>query len=134
AITPLEIDSRVNGKFDRTEFSVNYDGESFFVNQPIEISGKVGIEIRGYDKLDNMYNPNGFPRFEIFHNDTSLFKIDVDQVDFDLGRFLLSHTYRNSFTRLYKRPNNLFGFYQPDTVFSGAIQARAEEEKNIQVV
>lgn len=134
AITPLEIESRVNGKFDRTEFSVNYDGESFYVNQPIEITGKVGIEIRGYDKLDDMYNPNGFPRFEIFHNDTSLFKIDVDQVDFDLGRFLLSHTYRNSFTRLYKRPNNLFGFYQPDTVFSGAIQARAEEEKYIQVV
>jgi hypothetical protein len=134
AITPLEIKSRVNSKFERTEFSVNYDGESFYVNQPIEITGKVGIEIRGYDKLDDMYNPNGFPRFEIFQNNTSLFKIDVDQVDFDLGRFLLSHTYRNSFTRLYKRPNNLLAFYQPDSIFSGAIEAHTGEEKNIQVV
>ncbi len=54
AITPLEMESRVNGKFERTEFSVNYDGESLYINGPIDISGKVGIEISGYDRLDNM--------------------------------------------------------------------------------
>src|SRR5690606_41851577 len=63
------------------------------------ISGKVGIEVRGFDKLDDMYNPNGFPVFELYEEDSLTFKIDVDRVDFKLGRFLLSHTYSNSFTR-----------------------------------
>ncbi|MEX2594147.1 MAG: M23 family metallopeptidase [Anditalea sp.] len=134
AISPLEMDSRVNGTFARAEFPVNYDGKAFYVNQPIHITGKVGIEIRGYDKLDDVYNPNGFPKFEIFHEEELLFKLDVDQVDFNLGRFLLSHTYRNSFTRLYKMPNNLFSFYQPDSPFSGAIEASVGEEKNIRVL
>src|SRR5690606_1969526 len=119
AISPLGIDSRVNGKCSREEFPVHYDGETFYVNQPIEISGKVGIEIRGYDKLDEMYNPNGFPLFEVYtEEDSLLFKIDVDRVDFELGRFLLSHTYRNSFTKLYKSPNNLFHFYEPSKPYS----------------
>lgn len=134
AITPLEIDSRVNGKFMRTEFYVNFDGERFRVKDPIEISGKVGIEIRAYDKLDDMYNPNGFPVFEWYEEDSLKFKIDVDRVDFELGRFLLSHTYRNSFTRLYRTKNNLFPFYYPDTPESGSIEAAPGEEKNIRVV
>src|SRR5690606_27278458 len=50
ALSPLEINSRINGKFSREEFPVHYDGVTFYVNQPIEISGKVGIEISGYDK------------------------------------------------------------------------------------
>jgi len=134
AITPLEINSRVNGKFSRTEFSVNYDGQSFYINQPIEISGKVGIEVRGFDKLDDMYNPNGFPVFEIYEDDSMTFKIDVDRVDFDLSRFLLSHTYSNSFTRLYKKHNNLFHFYQPDKPLSGSIEAAPGEQKQVSIV
>lgn len=134
AVTPLEMDSRVNGKFERTEFSVNYDGESFYVNRPIETVGKVGIEVRAFDKLDDMYNTNGFPHFEIYEGDSALFAIDVDRVDFTLSRFLLSHTYRNSFTRLYKMPNNLFHFYRPDTAFSGGIETKAGEEREIKVL
>jgi hypothetical protein len=134
AITPLEMESRVNGTFTRTEFAVNYNGEAFYVDQPIHITGKVGIEIRGYDKLDDVYNPNGFPLFEIYNEGKPIFKIDVDQIDFNLSRFLLSHTYRNSYTRLYKMPNNLFNFYQPETTYSGAIEANPGEEKNIRVL
>ena len=134
AVTPLEINSRINGKFARTEFSVNYDGIAFYVNEPIAISGKVGIEVRGFDKLDDIYNPNGFPVFELYEEDSLTFKIDVDRVDFDLSRFLLSHTHSNSFTRLYKKQNNQFHFYQPDAPLSGAIEAEPEQQKNIKVL
>src|SRR5690606_15473413 len=75
AVNPLEMESRVNGKFERTEFSVNYDGDSFYVSEPIEIVGKVGIEVRAFDKLDDMYNTNGFPHFQILEGDSVLFKI-----------------------------------------------------------
>ena len=133
AISPLTIDSRVNGRYARTEYSVHYDGSVFHVREPIEISGKVGIELRGFDKLDDMYNPNGFPVFEVFEDDSLTFSIDVDRVDFELSRFLLSHTYRNSFTRLYKQESNLFHFYQPDTPLSGSIEAAPGQQKNVKV-
>src|SRR5690606_27625782 len=87
-----------------------------------------------FRSLDGMYNPNGFPLFEVYTEDSLLFKIDVDRVDFELGRFLLSHTYRNSFTKLYKTPNNLFHFYQPNKPYSGAIEAGPGEEKNIRIL
>ena len=133
AISPLTIDSRINGQYARNEYNVHYDGNGFHVKEPIEISGKVGIELRGFDKLDDMYNPNGFPVFELFEDDSLAFSIDVDRVDFNLSRFLLSHTYRNSFTRLYKRQNNQFHFYQPDSTLSGAIEVLPGQEKKVRV-
>src|SRR5690606_10616368 len=68
-----------------------------------------------------------------FRSDSLTFSINVDRVDFELGRFLLSHTYRNSFTRLYKKQNNQFHFYQPNTPLSGSIEAAPGEEKAIRV-
>ena len=133
AISPLTFDSRVNGQYARREYNVHYDGTGFYVKEPIEISGKVGIELRGFDKLDDMYNPNGFPLFELYEEDSLTFSINVDRVDFELGRFLLSHTYRNSFTRLYKKQNNQFHFYQPDVHLSGAIEAAPSQEKAVRV-
>jgi hypothetical protein len=134
AISPLTIDSRINGQYARREYNVHYDGTGFYVKEPIEISGKVGIELRGFDKLDDMYNPNGFPMFKLYEEDSLTFSINVDLVDFELGRFLLSHTYRNSFTRLYKNHNNQFHFYQPDEPLSGSIEAVPDQEKAVSVL
>ncbi|MFC4874234.1 M23 family metallopeptidase [Negadavirga shengliensis] len=134
ALTPLEENSRINGIHRRQEFPVSYsEAEGFRVRQSIKISGRVGIEILAHDKLDGMYNLNGFPVFEIYEKGNRIYRSEVNPVDFDLGRFILVHTYQNRYTRLYKRPNNLFGFYEPDSVFSGAISALPEERKDVQV-
>ncbi|KEO75272.1 M23 family metallopeptidase [Anditalea andensis] len=133
AITPLEIDSRVNGNYQRTEYAVNFDGNRFYINGEVNISGKVGIEVLAYDKLDEMHNPNGFPIYQIYDGDEQIFESNVDVIDFDIGRYLLVHTYGNRYTKLYKSHNNLFDFYQPSAPLSGGIIASPGEKKNIVV-
>ncbi|WP_235954520.1 M23 family metallopeptidase [Cyclobacterium salsum] len=133
AITPLDGDSRVNGEFQRQEFSLIYSSGAFRVPQTIRISGKVGIEIWAYDQLDEMYNRNGFPIFEIYEEEQRRFRANVNGVDFSLGRHILLHTYRNRYTRLYKLPTNKFEFYEPDSAYSGAISAMPGENKAITV-
>lgn len=133
AISPLTPESRVNGMYRRQEFSLIYSSGAFQVQPTINISGKVGIEILAYDQLDEMYNRNGFPIFEIYDAENRIFRAEVNEIDFNIGRHILLHTYRNRYTRLYKKPNNKFSFYEPDSVLSGAISALPGEEKSITV-
>lgn len=133
AISPLDADSRVNGLFERQEFYLTYRNGAFQVAETIRISGKVGIELWAYDQLDEMYNRNGFPIYELFDGTQRIFRSEVNQVDFRLGRHILLHTYRNRYTRLYKLPANQFAFYEPDTAFSGAVSALPGEAKSISV-
>ncbi len=133
AITPLGINSRVNGMFQRREFPVVYYDNAFRVNQEIEITGKVGIEVLAYDQLNDMYNRNGFPTYKILREGIQIFESTAKPLDFSLGRFILSHTHKNRYTRLYKKPNNLFDFYQPDSTFAGAISLESAVSEEVQV-
>ncbi|GGF29167.1 M23 family metallopeptidase [Echinicola rosea] len=133
AITPLTLESRINGKFERTVLRLNYRDNKFVVDGNISITGKVGIEVSGYDKLDGAYNPNGFPHFEIYEEDQKTFDVNVDKIDFNLGRFLLTHTHENRYTKLYTTPFNQFDFYSPDSLFSGAIEVTADSIKDVTV-
>ncbi|UCS92758.1 M23 family metallopeptidase [Echinicola marina] len=133
ALSPLELDSRINGKFERTVIKANFRGNQYVVDQPIHITGKVGIEIRGYDKLDGAYNRNGFPHFEIYEDGEKTFDVNVDKVDFNLGRFLLSHTHQNSYTKLYTTAYNQFDYYSPKQLHSGAIEVNPDSIKNVLV-
>lgn len=94
----------------RQEFSLIYSSGAFQVQPTIKISGKVGIEILAYDQLDEMYNRNGFPIFEIYDADKKIFRAEVNEIDFNIGRHILLHTYRNRYTRLYKNPTTSFHF------------------------
>ncbi|WP_460539211.1 M23 family metallopeptidase [Echinicola sediminis] len=133
AITPLTLESRINGKFERTILKLNYRAGQFIIDQPIEITGKVGIEVSAYDKLDGVYNKNGFPHFEIYQNGQKTFDINVDKIDFNLGRFLLAHTHDNLYTKLYRTPYNQFDYYSPDSLFSGSIETAPDSIKDVQV-
>lgn len=133
ALTPLTLESRINGKFERTVLQLNFRGNQFVIDQPIEITGKVGIEISGYDKLDGAYNQNGFPHFEIYQDGQKTFDVNVDRIDFNLGRFLLSHTHENRYTKLYTTPYNQFDFYSPDSLYSGAIEVAPDSIKSVMV-
>ncbi|AGA79167.1 metalloendopeptidase-like membrane protein [Echinicola vietnamensis DSM 17526] len=133
AITPLTLESRINGKFERTVLRLNYRDNQFVVDGNLSITGKVGIEVSGYDKLDGAYNPNGFPHFEIYEEGQKTFDVNVDKIDFNLGRFLLTHTHENRYTKLYTTPYNQFDFYTPDSLYSGAIQVMPDSTKDVTV-
>ena len=133
AIVPLEIDSRVNGKFQRLELTPVLNGTSYRIAEPITISGKVGLEIQGYDKLDGAENQNGFPKFEVSDDSGSLFKLEVNKVDFTYTRHFLLHTHQNRFTRLYQQKDLKFDFFSPNALGTGVFQLETGTKKNVKI-
>ncbi|HSF52312.1 MAG TPA: M23 family metallopeptidase [Algoriphagus sp.] len=133
AIVPLEIDSRVNGKFQRVEITPILSGASYRIPETIRVSGKVGLEIQSYDKLDGAENQNGFPKFEVSDENGLLYTLLVNRVDFNYSRHFLLHTHQNRFTRLYHQPNLKFEFFTPNTEGTGALQVETGQKKSIQI-
>ena len=133
AIVPLELDSRVNGKFQRVEVTPVLSGTNYRIPETIQVSGKVGLEIQSYDKLDGAENQNGFPRFEVSDDTGPLFKLVVDKVDFNFTRHFLLHTHLNRFTKLYHQKNLKFSFITPNIPGTGALELESGKKKNIQL-
>jgi hypothetical protein len=133
AIVPLEIDSRVNGKFQRLELTPGLNGTNYRITEAITISGKVGLEIQGYDKLDGAENQNGFPKFEVSDDSGSLFKLEVDKVDFTYTRHFLLHTHQNRFTKLYQQKDLKFDFFSPNSPGTGVFVLETGAKKNVKI-
>ncbi|OOG71914.1 M23 family metallopeptidase [Algoriphagus sp. A40] len=133
AIVPLEIDSRVNGKFQRVEITPILSGASYRIPETIRVTGKVGLEIQSYDKLDGAENQNGFPKFEISDENGLVYTLLINQVDFNYTRHFLLHTHQNRFTRLYHQPNLKFDYFSPNAPGTGAFQVEAGQKKSIQI-
>ena len=133
AIVPLELDSRVNGKFQRVELTPVLSGTNYRIPETIQVSGKVGLEIQSYDKLDGAENQNGFPKFEVLDDNGPLFNLVVDKVDFNFTRHFLLHTHLNRFTKLYHQKDLKFSFITPNSAGTGAFELETGKKKNVQV-
>ncbi len=133
AIVPLELDSRVNGKFQRVEVTPVLSGTNYRIPETIQVSGKVGLEIQGYDKLDGAENQNGFPRFEVSDDNGPLFKLVVDKVDFNFTRHFLLHTHLNRFTKLYHQKDLKFSYITPSSPGTGVFEIETGKKKNVQL-
>lgn len=133
AIVPLELDSRVNGKFQRVELTPVLSGTNYRIPETIQVSGKVGLEIQCYDKLDGAENQNGFPKFEVLDDNGPLFKLVVDKVDFNFTRHFLLHTHLNRFTKLYYQKDLKFSFITPNSAGTGAFELETGKKKNVEV-
>ncbi|MEB2778376.1 M23 family metallopeptidase [Algoriphagus sp. D3-2-R+10] len=119
AIVPLDIDSRVNGKFARLEVTPVASGSNYRLPNDIKITGKVGVEIRSFDQLDGASNRNGYPTFELADEKGTLFNLTVDKVDFNYSRQFLQHTYQNRYSKLYYQKNLKFEFFSPKSDTTG---------------
>lgn len=133
AIVPLELDSRINGKFQRVEVTPVLSGTNYRIPETIQVSGKVGLEIQSYDKLDGAENQNGFPKFEVSDDSGPLFKLVVDKVDFNFTRHFLLHTHLNRFTKLYHQKDLKFSFISPNSPGTGAFELETGKKKNVQL-
>lgn len=133
AIVPLEIDSRVNGKFQRLELTPVLNGASYRIPETIQVTGRVGLEIQSYDKLDGANNQNGFPKFEVSDDNGLLYSLLIDKVDFTYSRHFLLHTYQNRFTKLYYQPNLKFDYFKPNIPGTGIFEVEAGQKKSIQI-
>jgi len=130
AIVPLDIDSRVNGKFARLEVTPVASGSNYRLPSDIKITGKVGIEIRSYDQLDGASNRNGSPMFELVDEKGTVFNLTVDKVDFNYTRQFLLYTYQNRYSKLYSQKNLKFEFISPNTETSGHLELEPGVKKD----
>ncbi len=133
ALVPLDIDSRVNGKFQRVEVTPVAFGGGYRLPSTIQITGRVGIEIQSFDQLDGADNRNGFPNFELSDEAGSLFSLTVDKVDFNYTRQFLLYTHQNRFTKLYHQDHLKFDFFQPKQVGVGHLELEPGIKKNYQL-
>ncbi|MCH7406400.1 M23 family metallopeptidase [Belliella aquatica] len=133
ALSPLDYESRVDGKFERQEYTPILEGGRYVLPRDIKISGRVGLEVYAVDKQDGVGNIFGVPVYELLENGRPIFRINVDHIDFNQGRFLLTHTYLNRFIRLYPHPNNPLDLYEIDSLSQGKISAMNGEQKSLQV-
>jgi murein DD-endopeptidase MepM/ murein hydrolase activator NlpD len=133
AIVPLEIDSRVNGKFQRIELTPVLSGASYRIPETIRVTGRVGLEIQAYDKLDGAENQNGFPKFEVADDTGLLYSMNINRVDFNYTRHFLLHTYQNRFTRLYHQPNLKFEYFTPNAPGTGYFELEAGQKKALTI-
>lgn len=133
AIVPLNIDSRVNGKFQRLEVTPVYSGGSYSLPSTVQITGQVGLEIQSFDQLDGASNRNGFPTFELSDENGSLYSLIVDKVDFNYTRQFLLHTYNNRFTKLYEQEELKFDYFSPNTPNTGHLELEPGIKKTFQL-
>lgn len=91
AFEPLEINARINGKFDKyVEFPKNSE-KYYFSEKIIRVKGKVGFEFTGYDKLVGAVNYNGLYSANLYLDDTLIYAFKMDRFSFDESGYIKQH-------------------------------------------
>jgi hypothetical protein len=118
ALRTMDINSRINDQHGRYEFYVVKEGDNFKLPYPILASGNIGIELLGYDRLDNSRSKCGINFIEMYAHEERVFKQVIDKVNFGDTRNILTlmdyTTLKNSgdrYNKLYVDDGNDLGYY-----------------------
>jgi len=79
AIYPLEINSRINGKFERKEILVREAGKDFLATEIPTISGTIGLEIKARDRINNGTSNGGIFCIEMYLDGKLVFFHNLNQ-------------------------------------------------------
>ena len=119
AVKPLKTGGRVNHQFDRFEFKPSLRGSTYVIDEPIEVWGKVGIELLAFDKFNGADNSNGFPCVEMLVNGKETYNLNLDKFSFAQTRHIEMHMdyltrkrTGNKYIRLYRADGNELPFYK----------------------
>jgi hypothetical protein len=140
ALKTLDINSRVNDRFGRFEFYVSRVGKNYTFNPPILASGKVGIEILGYDRVDNPRYKCGINFIEVFVDSQKVFSQRIEELDLQESRsiyalldFKVMRSQGEKFYKLYLDDGNKLGFYT-SSPGGGQIKVNPDKTSNVRIV
>lgn len=140
AIEPLDAQSRVQGKFEKFIFVPQNSEHQYFYNPVIEVSGKIGLEYSGYDRLFGSRNWNGVYRAELYLDDKRIFEFKMDLFAFNETRYVLQFAdyetnYQTGvlFQKCYKDVANNLRVYS-NTVNNGYIELKDDEVHTVHLV
>ncbi|HEU5290085.1 MAG TPA: M23 family metallopeptidase [Cyclobacteriaceae bacterium] len=140
ALKTLDIDSRINDRFGRVEFYATRVGKNYSLPVPILASGNIGIELLGYDRVDNARYKCGINYIEVFVDSVKIFSQKIEELNLLESRsiytFIDYKTLRNQgnrFYKLYVDDGNKLNFYNgsPGT---GQIKINPDKISNVLIV
>lgn len=141
ALKTMDIDSRINGQFGRFEFNLIRQGNEFIIKDTISAFGQIGVEIWAHDKLNGATNRNGIPTVYMFNNGKSVFKQNIDNVNFSTQKQILVHTNYQAqkttnrrYNKLYIDDGNTLKFYDNKGPGFLSIQEQSKNQIEIQMI
>ena len=106
ALVTLDKEARINDQFGRFEFDVTLSGNTYTIPQPINVHGKIGVEVLGFDRANGAPNKNGISTIETFLGDERIFRQDIRTFSFSQTRSILAlqnyMAFRETGKRFYK--------------------------------
>jgi hypothetical protein len=140
ALKTLDINSRINDRFGRFEFYASRSGKNYALNVPILASGSIGIELLGYDRVDNARFRCGINYIEVFADDVKIFSQKIEEVDLQESRgiyglidYKAQRSAGNRFYKLYLDDSNRLNFYS-SSPGNGKIKIDSAKTTNIRIV
>ncbi|HEY3430216.1 MAG TPA: M23 family metallopeptidase [Cyclobacteriaceae bacterium] len=140
ALKALDINSRINDKFGRFEFYTTRNGKNYSLPVPILASGKIGIELLGYDRVDNARYKCGINYIEVFVDSQKVFSQQIEELNLQESRSIYTlidykvlRNQGNRFYKLYIDDGNRLDFYT-GSPGNGQIKVNPNKISNILIV
>ncbi len=140
AVKSLKTGGRVNHQFGRFEFKPVLQGSTYTIDEPIEVWGKVGLEILAHDKFNGSNNTNGFPCIEVLVNGKETFVHNLDKFSFAQTRHIEMHMdyatrkrTGNKYIRLYRADGNELPFYKLNRNNGGIIANKPDSLMDVRI-
>ncbi|MFV0530220.1 MAG: M23 family metallopeptidase [Flavobacteriales bacterium] len=121
-------------------YKVGFSKGTLTRNTPIPASGKVGIGVKTYDRLNGASNMNGVYSIDLYVNDQHTYNFTAEKVSFAQTRYINSHTdYHHKKTnngwinKCFLDPGNKLDMYQT-AINQGIIDVENEKTYHIRLV
>lgn len=118
AFVCLDDQARVNGVFGRFEFEVIQNEGKYRIPKPLQLEGKIGVEIDYIDRHNGSSARNGIPEIWMTVDNDTVFHQHKTRMAFNEMRNIVVHmdyeTYvnrRRKFNKLFKDEGNQLGIY-----------------------
>jgi len=120
ALRTLDVNSRINDRFGRFEFTlVKKSNKEYVLPVPILSYGTIGVELLGNDRMDSSPGRCGINYIEMFVDSQRVFSQYIEKVDLEETRGILavmdykaSETRGKRYNKLYVDDGNRLPFYQ----------------------
>lgn len=100
--------AKINGKVGRYEFDVKNISGNFILDDAVHLSGKIGIEVYAYDKMNGTRNTYGIPDVDLKINGETIFQQEIRKIPYGKMRDIMVHTNYKVRARGGKRFNKLY--------------------------
>lgn len=139
ALKSMSIDARIDHQFGRAEFKVKSKGNEYYIDTPIEVYGRIGFQLKAYDRLNGVPNRNGVPYITVNFDGKKILEVQIETFSFSDTRHVINYydftekkENNGIFQKMYLDDGNNLPIY-PYVIDKGLIEIRDEELHELSV-